>query len=76
MLIREDPVEAKKLGILPGNVDISHHTGAGKIEDDQDQGLEAQVSSIVEKSLKEHEERITDRLNDLEGTLNSTMRGE
>ena len=76
MLIREDPVEAKKLGILPGNVDISHHTGAGKIEDDQDQGLEAQVSSIVEKSLKEHEERITDRLNDLEGSLNSTMRAE
>ena len=36
MLIKEDPVEAKKLGILPGNVDISNHPGAGKIEDDKD----------------------------------------
>ena len=76
MLIKEDPVEAKKLGILPGNVDISHHTGAGKIEDDQDQGLEAQVNSIVEKFTKEHEERITVRLNELEATLNSSMRTE
>ena len=34
MLIEEDPAEAKKLGIIPGNVDVAQPVGVGQIEDD------------------------------------------
>ena len=76
MLIEEDPVEAKKLGILPGNVEVTAKVQVGQIEDDTDQGLEAQVNAIVEKFTKEHEERIAARINELESDLSTTIRVE
>ena len=49
MLILEDPVEAKKLGIMPGHNVVAGELGVGQVEDDEDNGLETQVAAIVEK---------------------------
>ena len=41
-LIRdEDPVEAKKLGILPGQLKLEEEAGVGIIKQDEESGLEA-----------------------------------
>lgn len=43
LIVEEDPQEAKKLGILSGQVDSQENFGVGMIDEDEEAGLESQV---------------------------------
>ena len=69
LLIHEDPLEAKRLGILGANADTGDGFGVGMIDDDEDAGLETQVISIVEKFFEEASKRTSKRLEEMKLTI-------
>lgn len=57
LICQEDPEEAKKMGILPGQIAQAKDLGVGKIEEDEEaeQGLEYQVSNLVQRYCSHYE---------------------
>ena len=76
-LIRdEDPVEAKKLGILPGQLKLEAEAGVGIIKQDEESGLEAQVHVLVDQYWKAYESQFSTRINEVEVVMTTRIKME
>ena len=77
LLIREDPIEAKRLGLI-GVHNSTNIFGQAQIEqeEEEDNGLESQVQSIVEKFNRELEERTSKRITKLQEELDGNLKKE
>lgn len=76
-LIRsEDPAEAKKLGILPGQLANDEMAGVGVIKQDEESGLEAQVHAIVNEYWTVFEGKFGTRIREVEDSISKELENE
>ena len=67
LIIDHDPEEAKKLGLLTGYQSKQSDMGVGTVkQDEEEQGLEAQVTVLVQKLFDQFELQQNKRINEVE----------
>ena len=76
LIVKEDPEEAKRIGILQSNITDQDDFELGKIEEDEEKKLLSQIRNIVNKFWEDFETKNFVRTRDFEAEINKNLSNE
>lgn len=76
IIVKEDPEEAKRIGILQSNITDQDDFELGKIEEDEEKKLLSQIRNIVNKFWEDFETKNFVRTRDFEAEINKNLSNE
>ena len=76
IIVKEDPEEAKRIGILQSNITDQDDFELGKIEEDEEKKLLSQIRNIVNKFWEDFETKNFVRTRDFEEEINKNLSNE